>query len=110
MIEAVRKLGNRSLTVAILSDQTDWLDRLDEQHRFYHLFDRIFNSFYLGKTKRDLSIFTETMVSLGARPETTLFVDDNQGHIDRAARLGLRTFLFTDQETFLDNISSLCPS
>ena len=53
MLEAVRSMQQQGLVTAILSDQSDWLDRLDSQFHFFQYFDAVFNSFHLGKTKRN---------------------------------------------------------
>ncbi|MGV1097943.1 HAD family hydrolase [Thiovibrio sp. JS02] len=105
MLAAVRSLRQKGINPVVLSDQTDWLDRLEERHPFSHAFTRIFNSFYLGKTKRDPSVFGDTLAALQARAENTLFVDDNAGHIGRASALGLQTHLFRDQEAFLRELT-----
>ena len=94
MLEVVRSLRRQGLVTAILSDQSDWLDRLDSQFHFFQYFDAVFNSFHLGKTKRDSTIFVETLQSLKVNAGEALFVDDNIGHIDRAAAAGLQTHHF----------------
>jgi putative hydrolase of the HAD superfamily len=82
-------------TVAMLSDQTDWLEEINEKTGLFGHFDRVFNSFRIGKSKRDPSVFTDICRELGTAPAETLFVDDNSGHISRAASLGLATIHFT---------------
>jgi len=100
MLDLVRSLRNKGLRVAILSDQSDWLDLLDERYDFFKEFDSVFNSYHLGKTKRDATIFTETLSALGVLPEKTLFVDDNAGHIARAGMCGMQTHLFKELHVF----------
>jgi putative hydrolase of the HAD superfamily len=96
MMEVVERIRSSALIVAILSDQTNWLDELDQRTPFYHHFDYVFNSFHLKKTKRDPSIFTDICAVLGVRPEEGLFVDDNLQNIERAESRGLRTIHFKD--------------
>lgn len=100
MLNLVRRLRSSGVTVCLLSDQSDWLDRLDEIHHFFPVFDRVFNSFHLGKSKRDLSLFNDVLALLSQPPSATLFVDDNAGHISRAAECGLQTHLFADRQSF----------
>ncbi len=100
MLDQMELLRNKGVTVCLLSDQSDWLDRLDRIHHFFSKFDRIFNSYHLGKTKRDISLFTDVLASLHQPPGATLFVDDNAGHIARADSCGLVTHHFTDQASF----------
>lgn len=101
MLAAVRALRANGIVTAILSDQTDWLERLEARDRFFLEFDRVFNSYRLGKGKRDATVFDDTVRALGVAPQETLFVDDNRGHVERAASRGLQAVLFGDEDRFL---------
>jgi len=96
MVAEADRLRSRGLVVAMLSDQTDWLEEIDRQNSLYRHFDRVFNSFRLHKSKRDASVFVDVCAALGRQPGDTLFVDDNSNHIDRARSQGLQTIHFTD--------------
>ena len=100
MIAAVDRLRAKGLTVAMLSDQTNWLEEIDGETALFQHFDRVFNSYRLHKSKRDQSIFRDVGNDLGVKLEETLFIDDNGGHIRRAAEAGLRTIHFTTPEDF----------
>jgi putative hydrolase of the HAD superfamily len=100
MIEHVEKIKSSGRIVAILSDQTNWLDELNQRTPFYHHLDYVFNSFYLGKTKRDPSIFKDICDKLGLKAEEVLFVDDNLDNIKRASSQGLRTIHFKSLSEF----------
>jgi putative hydrolase of the HAD superfamily len=107
MLAAVRALRADGFLTAILSDQTDWLERLDARDRFFLEFDQVFNSYRLGKGKRDATIFDDTVHALGVAPGEALFVDDNSGHVERAASRGLRAVLFRNQDRFLSGLGPL---
>jgi putative hydrolase of the HAD superfamily len=107
MLETVRTMHRQGLVTAILSDQSDWLDQLDCRYHFFQYFDGVFNSFHLGKTKRDPTIFADTLQALKVKAGETLFVDDNIGHIDRAAAAGLQTHHFTGREGFVKRLQEL---
>src|SRR5512137_1858067 len=100
MIVVVEKIKSSGLIVAILSDQTSWLDELDRRTRFHHHFDYVFNSYHLKKTKRDPSIFKEICALLGIRPKEVLFVDDNLDNVRRATHQGLRAIHFKGTREF----------
>ena len=108
MLAAVRALREKGYSVAILSDQTDWLERLDARDHFFADFDRVFNSYRLGTGKLYPEVFTEVVTRLGVRPEETLFVDDLAGNVERAAALGLRTLHGEDEEYLLAELERLC--
>jgi len=98
MIDLVEELRRRGYLTAILSDQTDWLGRLDADQGFLKKFDRLFVSYRLGKGKRDPTLFSEVVKSLALKPEQVIFIDDAPGNIERARSCGLGVLLFTDRE------------
>ncbi|MFN2366003.1 MAG: HAD-IA family hydrolase, partial [Desulfurivibrionaceae bacterium] len=100
MIAKVRAIKRQGMGAAILSDQTDWLDILDRRDDFLAEFDPVLNSYYLGSTKREPATFLEAARIIGVNPGEIIFVDDNPGHIERAAGLGLQTHLFTSETVF----------
>jgi len=100
MMEVVKKIKSSGFIVAILSDQTNWLDDLNQRTPFYQHFDHVFNSFYLKKTKRDPSLFRDICVQLGLKPEEILLVDDSPDNIKRAASEGLKTIHFKGVSEF----------
>jgi putative hydrolase of the HAD superfamily len=107
MIASVDLLRSKGLIVAMLSDQTDWLDEIDRQTALFRHFDTVFNSFRLHKSKRDASVFSEVCTALGVRTEETLFVDDNINHIKRAQGQGLQTIHFVGIEEYKQQIRNL---
>ncbi len=107
MLEHVERLEFRGYTVAILSDQTNWLEEINAKNPFYHCFDYVFNSIRLGKSKRDPSVFMDVCSIMGCRTKEALFVDDNAGNIKRASEEGLATIHFNGMSNFENQISEL---
>ncbi|MBU0673922.1 MAG: HAD family phosphatase [Proteobacteria bacterium] len=105
MMTRIKALKTMGVQTAILSDQTDWLEQLDRRDHFLHKFDPVLNSYHLGMTKRDPAIFLRAAKILAAPPATILFIDDNTGHIERAAAQGLQTHHFTDETTFFKDLA-----
>jgi len=97
MLDLVAQLKDRGLLVGILSDQTDWLERLEVRDRFFHHFDRVFNSWHWGKGKRDVTFFTEVAADLGLAPGQILFIDDLPGNVARAQQAGMRAILYPEE-------------
>jgi putative hydrolase of the HAD superfamily len=104
MISSVDLLRSKGFTVAMLSDQTDWLEEIDRRTDLFRHFDAVFNSFRLHKSKRDASVFGDVCAILGVHPEATLFVDDTIGHIKRAQGQGLKAIHFTGMEEYFKQI------
>ncbi len=107
MLNMVKSLKQKGLLTAILSDQSDWLDQLDSQYHFFQHFDAVFNSYHIGKTKRDPSSFIDALQKLGVSAAEALFVDDNIGHIDRAVAAGLQTHHFEGRDGFMRKLNDL---
>jgi len=107
MLNTVKSMKQKGLLTAILSDQSDWLDQLDSQYHFFQYFDAVFNSYHLGKTKRDPSSFADALQALKVTASEALFVDDNIGHIDRAVAAGLQTHHFAGRDGFIKKLREL---
>jgi HAD superfamily hydrolase (TIGR01509 family) len=108
MLEIVRTLKDR-VRLAILSDQTNWLDVLEERHHFFSLFDTVLNSYYTGRSKIDQTTFEYAASALGVRQEKILFVDDRIGNIKRAEATGYKTIFYCGREKFLTDIGQYFP-
>jgi len=109
MIELVKKLKASGVRMAILSDQTTWLDEIDKQYNFFQWFERVFNSYYIGMSKREAALFDYALNEMGVRAEQTLFVDDNQGNIQRAHQKGLHTIHYQNRKDFEKELFLFCP-
>jgi putative hydrolase of the HAD superfamily len=104
MISCVDRMRSRGFLTALVSDQTNWLDEFDGQTSLFRHFDRVFNSFTMGRSKRDALTFGYVCDMLRVKPEETIFIDDNAGHVGRAASAGMRTILFTTFDEFANRI------
>jgi putative hydrolase of the HAD superfamily len=100
MIDLVKKLKSEGLIVGILSDQVDILDKLNARFDFFKWFDHVFNSYHMGKGKRDITLFDDIAGLLKTPPDRILFIDDDPGNVERARQRGWRAILYTDAESF----------
>jgi len=107
MFAMVRALRHQGYITAILSDQTDWLDRLDAELHFFQDFDKVYNSFHLGKGKRDASVFDDVVKDLGLAPQHAVFVDDDPGNVERARSQGLKALLFLNEDQCRNDLEAL---
>ena len=107
MLSIVEKLRDQGLVVALLSDQTNWLNEINRKKPFYSRFDYVVNSYELGKSKKDPSIFRDVATIIGTMPHLMLFVDDNAENIKRAEKSGLRTIHFTSVEDFKPRLEAV---
>jgi putative hydrolase of the HAD superfamily len=107
MLAAINRLRQLGFTLAIVSDQTNWLDELDEHYHFFALFHRVFNSYHYGRSKQDSRFFVEVLAELDSKPEAALFLDDDRGNLDRAQAQGIRGILVTDSGQALRELEQL---
>ncbi|WP_198468782.1 HAD family hydrolase [Acetomicrobium sp. S15 = DSM 107314] len=109
VLELARSLKEAGLTTAILSDQTNWLEEINERTPFFYLFDRVFNSYRMGISKRDTAIFNIVLRELGLRPPQAIFVDDRNENVERAASVGIKAILYRDEESLIDELLCFLP-
>lgn len=110
MIRVILWLREKGIRLAILSDQTNWLEEIESRTPFFHLFEQVFNSYRIGKTKLDKSVFTDVLKVMGLEPGDVLFVDDTEGHVERAGEAGLNAIRFVGKDDFLKRLSAFCPN
>jgi putative hydrolase of the HAD superfamily len=109
MIDLVKRLKKEGLKLGILSDQTNWLDELNKQYDFFKYFDRVYNSYHGGKSKRDITLFEDVIAWFSFPSDKILFIDDHPGNVERAGQAGLKTILYMDRAGFMDEMSRYCP-
>ncbi len=109
VLEIIKQLRDQKVLTAILSDQTDWLDRLNNKYDFFKYFDRVFNSFYLKQSKHNgWEIYDTVLNEMRIPANSVLFIDDNEKNIKNAEETGLNTILFKDRESFETKIKIYC--
>jgi FMN phosphatase YigB (HAD superfamily) len=104
MIDLVKKLKAQKIRVGILSDHTDMLDKLNQRYDFFKWFDHVFNSYHLGKGKRDSSLFDDVTRTLRTAADRILFIDDDSGHVDRARKKGWKAIQYVDRDSFIQEM------
>ncbi len=107
MLKTVQDLKKKGFLVGILSDQSNWLEELDEKYDFMSHFDRVFNSYHLHKSKKEPSLFAEVCAYLKLEAREVLFIDDNPGNIERAASKGLNTIHFRNVADFKQKLEKI---
>lgn len=101
MLEMVEKIRSKGIKTFILSDQTDWLEELDRRDGFFKLFDRVYNSYRTGFTKRQREAFENLLGQEGLKPEEALFVDDREENVRLASSLGIPSIRYVTKDQFL---------
>lgn len=100
------RLAGAGYRTAVLSDHTDWLDEIEARQPFGHAFGRVFNSYYLGASKRESASFRAVLDAIGTAPERAVFIDDNPDNVARAAALGMTGIVYREREAFLRDLDA----
>ena len=109
MMSRVRHWREKGIITGILSDQSPWLDQLNERDHFYEDFDHVFNSYNIGKGKRDPSLFHDVTERLALAPGEILFVDDTKSNIENAQSAGWQTIYYVNRSSFEEAIRKYLP-
>ncbi|MGC8926687.1 MAG: HAD-IA family hydrolase [Myxococcota bacterium] len=102
ILEIVQKIREKKITTAILSDQTDWLDKLNKREDFFHYFDFVFNSYFIGMGKRDINTFRKVAQMASLNPGEIIFIDDQLPNIERANKAGIIGICLGDEGEILE--------
>ena len=107
MIAWVQQLNTQGYITGILSDQSHWLDWLNERDHFFEFFDHVFNSCHMGEGKRNQALFPDIAEQLALSPNEILLVDDIKSNVTRAQAAGWQTIHYVDKVDFLETIDKL---
>ena len=107
IIERVRQWRAHGYITGILSDQSHWLDWLNERDHFFEYFEHVFSSYHMGKGKRDPGLFDDITEQLALAPAEILLVDDIKNNVERAQAAGWQTIHYVDKASFREMIEKL---
>jgi putative hydrolase of the HAD superfamily len=110
MVDIIQRLNDLGVRLAIVSDQTDWLDELNRRDGFFQWFEQVFNSYHLGKSKKDPSLFHDVLAAMRVPPARALFVDDHPSNVARAQQQGLHAICYRDRTGFVEELATFCPA
>ncbi|THB62803.1 MAG: HAD family phosphatase [Desulfovibrio sp.] len=110
MLALVEECRNRGKRTAILSDQTNWLDELDGKYGFSQHFEKVFNSFHEGMSKREHKFFHHVLDAMNVAAHRAAFIDDSRAHVGRAKEVGLKAVLCEDLDDMARDLVRICPS
>lgn len=93
--ELLKKAKNAGyMTVCCTNNWKDTLERQIEMHKEFSLFDKIFNSAYMGVRKPNEEIYKIIEKELGYGGKDIFFIDDVKENCEGAEKLGWQTYLF----------------
>ena len=95
VLNLIRQLHGR-YKLAVLSNSPPGLDRWLADWGIRELFDVVFCSGDEGLIKPDPAVYKLTLQRLGVLPHEAVFIDDTEGHVEAARKLGIHGIIFTN--------------
>ena len=89
-------------TLAAVTNNWSFLDRLLARHGIADLFDVVINSAEIGCCKPSVEYFQIMLERLGCAADEALFVDDDEKNVAAARSLGLRTVHFRTPDSLTE--------
>ncbi|HSX45779.1 MAG TPA: HAD family phosphatase [Candidatus Saccharimonadia bacterium] len=98
LLAYIKGLRGKYKTAILSNANTGVLGRKIGQELLESCFDEVIVSADINMAKPDPRIYGLTAERLGVQPDECVFVDDNEGHLEPARELGMKTVLFRDSE------------
>jgi len=107
-IELLRKLKNEGHRILLLSNTCDTIvPYLLNKFGIDDLFDHLYLSYQIKKTKPSLEIFRYLLKEEKLAPRDCIFIDDNPTNIDASLQVGMHGILFHNDKETLELIEHL---
>lgn len=108
LVDFVKDLRKNNYKIVCLSNGThEWTLRVIVDHGLKSIFDKIILSGDLGIIKPNPGIYLDALDRMKLNAKQALFVDDRKVNTDAAEECGIRSLIFRDTPTFIDEIESL---
>jgi len=105
IIEALKRNGYRLGLLSIHG--REWVEHYEQTFSHHRLFDATLYSYEVGLCKPNPRVYEIILERLHARPEESLFIDDNPVYLEGASKLGIETLQFTSAEQLRQDLSKL---
>jgi putative hydrolase of the HAD superfamily len=109
VLNLIQQLHNR-YKLAVLSNSPPGLDRWLADWGIIELFDVIFCSGDEGLIKPDPAVYNLTLQRLGVLPHEAVFIDDTDGHVEAAQKLGIHGIIFTNADSLRRELNHFLPT
>ncbi len=104
MDEIIEELSGK-YTLILLSDHArEWIEYIEEYHRFLSNFSMRMYSFETGHLKDETHNFQKLLTDLNISSDSCLFIDDNKENITVANQCGIKGILFKDQDQLINEL------
>ncbi|MDP3697004.1 MAG: HAD-IA family hydrolase [Candidatus Taylorbacteria bacterium] len=106
MLQYIAEL-KKHYKIGLLTNYTyEWLDEIFEKYNLAHYFDQKLISSRYKLIKPEPEAFLKMLELLQVKKEEAVFIDDRQRLVDASNELGLKAFLFTDNEKLKQDLEN----
>jgi len=107
MIEFVKKLKDKGIKTAVLSNITKFQAEIIRKNNGYKEFDVLVLSYEEKLEKPELNIYLSVIKKLGVEPEECVFIDDKEKNLAPAKSLGMKTVLAKNSGQIIKDVFSI---
>lgn len=107
MLELLRDLKGRGITVALLSNVWPLSEKIIRENGWYAPFDQLTLSCRAGYAKPEKQIYEIALKKLAVPAEEVLFVDDLEWNLEPAKTLGMQTLLAESPEQVSEDVRKM---
>jgi len=93
-IDLVKKIKALGIKTAVLSNVSKFGADVIREKNGYDDFDKVVLSYEVGLRKPEPEIYVLAAKKLNVQPEECIFIDDYEGNLEPAEKLGMKTVLF----------------
>jgi len=106
LLEYITRLKTQ-YKIGLLTNYTyEWLDEIFQKYDLAPYFDQILISSRSKLIKPEPEAFLKILELLQVAKEEAAFIDDRQGHVDASNKIGLKAFLFVDNEKLKQDLEN----
>lgn len=107
LVHLIKRLIKKKLSLVLLSNSNPILTEKIRHNKLFKDFDGYFFSDYIGTRKPDIKIFKTCLSTMKKQPYECVFIDDREGNILAAKRLGINTIHFSSHHDLKHQLKRL---
>lgn len=104
------KLADLGIKTAVLSNTIEPHARALREAGLYDSFDEVLLSYEIGLRKPNPDIYKYALETLKTKPETTVFIDDDQGNVTVARQLEIHGVVFLSDNQLANDLENYIPN
>ena len=104
--EVLNQLAENHQVILLSDHALEWVAYIKEIHSFFEIFDKVFFSYELGGTKKEMYTFEKVMQQINYRPQDCWLIDDSAANIVVAANAGINGIQFKNAEQLKESLSN----